>query len=186
MASVIIRFCVPSSLALHHRRSSLIHPFQAEIQRRCCRFLMFCGQMLRRSTNVLRSVSSCRNVAGFQPGSCAPVAQNSSRVEANASTFRLSRTPSFPKNRCPRPRSMVQLSRQQERCSSKHHMHTQHSIDTSNSNWEYDHSPGFQCLIVTKTEGHGLLELDLLRAQTTSSREHPFPLFESTSSNQEA
>ena len=40
--------------------------------------------------------------------------------------------------------------------------------------------PGFQCLVVTKTEGHGLVELDLLRAQTPSSCEHPFPLFEST------
>ena len=32
----------------------------------------------------------------------------------------------------------------------------------SNANREYGHSPGTQCLIVTKTEGHGLLELNLL------------------------
>ena len=62
--------------------------------------------------------------------------------------------------------------RQQERC-------TQHSIDTSNSNKEYGHSPAFHYLIVTKKEGHGLLELDPLRAQTPSSCEHPFPFFES-------
>ena len=47
-------------------------------------------------------------------------------------------------------------------------------------------SPGFQCLIVTKTSSHGLLELDPLRTQAPSSCEHPFPLFESTPSNQEA
>ena len=50
----------------------------------------------------------------------------------------------------------------QERCSSRHHVHTQYSIDTCNSNRKYDHSPGFQCLIVTKTEIHGLFELNLL------------------------
>ena len=35
----------------------------------------------------------------------------------------------------------------------------------------------FQCLLVTNTESHGLLELDP-RAQTPSSCEHPFPLRE--------
>ena len=54
------------------------------------------------------------------------------------------------------------------------------------TNKEYGHSPGFQCLIVTKTERHGLLDLDLLRAQTPSSSEHPLPIFDSTLSNQEA
>ena len=52
--------------------------------------------------------------------------------------------------------------RQQERC-------TQHSIDTSNSNKEYGHGPVFDCLIVTKKEGHGLLELDPLRTQAPPS-----------------
>ena len=74
--------------------------------------------------------------------------------------------------------------RQQERCSSRYHMHTQYSIDTCNSNTEYGQSSSV--LIVTKTEGHGLLELDPLRAQTPSSCEHPVPFFESTLSSQEA
>ena len=34
----------------------------------------------------------------------------------------------------------------------KHHMLTQYSINTSNSKKEYGHSPGFQCLIVTKSK----------------------------------
>ena len=46
-----------------------------------------------------------------------------------------------------------ELLRQQERCSSRHNMQVQYSIDPSNSNREYGQSPGFQCLIVTKTEG---------------------------------
>ena len=113
------------------------------------------------------------------------VSQNSSRAEADAVTVRLSpqlATPSFSKKRCPRPGSMWQprsrdFLRQQERCATKYHVHTQHSIDPSNCNRECGQSPGFQCLIVTKTEGHGLLELDPLRAQTPSSCEHPFPTF---------
>ena len=54
------------------------------------------------------------------------------------------------------------------------------------SNKEYGRCPGFQCLIVTKTEGHGLLKLDLLHVQTQLFCEHPFPLFENIWSNQEA
>ena len=68
------------------------------------------------------------------------------------------------------------IFRQQERCSSRHH--TQYSIDTSNSNKEYGQSLAFQCLIVSNAEGHGLLVLDPLRAQTPSSCEQLFPLFE--------
>ena len=95
-------FCFPSSLAFHHKGFSLVHPFHAEIQCRCYQFLVFCCQMLKRSTDVFCSVSNCRRwhgrlhfrqnrcVAGCQLGSCVPVAQNSSRVEANAATVRLS------------------------------------------------------------------------------------------------
>ena len=36
--------------------------------------------------------------------------------------------------------------RQQEQCSSRHHVYTRYSIDTSNSNRRYGHRPGFQCL----------------------------------------
>ena len=60
------------------------------------------------------------------------------------------------------------------------------SITQCDSNREYDQNPGFQCFIVTKTEGHGLLELDPLRSQAPSSCEHPFPFLESVLSNQEA
>ena len=63
---------------------------------------------------------------------------------------------------------LQKFSRQQERCSSRHHGHTQNSIDTSDSNGKYGHSLGSQCLIVTKTEGHGLIKLDLLYAQTST------------------
>ena len=62
--------------------------------------LVLCGQKLRPSTNVFCSVSSCHMRHGctfvrtdawldFQPGSCVPVAQNSSRAEADAVTVRL-------------------------------------------------------------------------------------------------
>ena len=46
--------------------------------------------------------------------------------------------------------------RQQERCSSGHHAHTQYSVNRG-----YDHSLALKCLTVTKTEGH-LFEFDLL------------------------
>ena len=60
------------------------------------------------------------------------------------------RTPSFSQNRCPRPRSMLaaevsqEFLRQQEWCSTSHHMHTQYSVDPSNSNREYVQGLGFQ------------------------------------------
>ena len=94
--------CFPSSLALHHRWFSPVHPFHAGIQCRCCQFLVLGGQMLRRSTNVRCSVRNCHMwhgrlhirqywcVAGFQPGSRVPVAQNSSKVGANAAIVHLS------------------------------------------------------------------------------------------------
>ena len=44
---------------------------------------------------------------------------------------------------------------------------------------------GLQCLIVAKTEGHGLSKLDPLRTQVPSSCKHLFPLIESVLSNQE-
>ena len=65
------------------------------------------------------------------------------------------------------------------------HTHTQYSIDSCNSNREYSQSPGFQCLIVAKTERHGFRKLDPLVVQTPFSCEHPFPLLKSTLSNQE-
>ena len=65
--------------------------------------------------------------------------------------------------------------RQQERCSSRYYIHTQYSIDSCNSNSESCQSPGFQCLIVAKTEGHGLSKLDPLRTQV--------PFFASISSH---
>ena len=82
------------------------------------------------------------------------------------------RTPSFSKKQMPTSQINVaaevsqEFLRKKERRSPKHHTHTQYSIDLSDSNTEYGQSPGFQCLIVTKTEGHGLLELDPLRTQT--------------------
>ena len=119
VSSIIISFCCTKNLtvvllrsvelwqkgcssALHHRGFSPVHPFHAGIQCRCCRFQVLDGQMLRRFTSVLCSVRSCHIwhgmlhirqntcVAGFQPGSCVLVAQNSSRVEANAATVCLS------------------------------------------------------------------------------------------------
>ena len=88
----------PSSLALHHRGFSPVHPSHAGIRCRCCQFQVVDGRMLRRPTNVFCSVRSCHiwhgglhirlnwYVAGFQPGSYVPVAENSSRVDANVAT----------------------------------------------------------------------------------------------------
>ena len=51
--------CSPSSLVLHRKGFSLVHPFHTGTQRRCYQSLVLCGQMLRRSMNVFCSVSSC-------------------------------------------------------------------------------------------------------------------------------
>ena len=163
-----------------------VHPFHAGIQYRYCQFLVLGGRMLRRSTNVFRTVRNCHTWHGrlhIQPGSCVFV------------TVRLSprlALPSFSKNRCPRPRSMWQQRSLKNSFDNKSgappgttHTHSQSSIDSCNFNREYSQSPGFQCLIVAKTEGHGLRKLDPLCVQTSSSVEHPFPLLRSTLSNQE-
>ena len=117
--SPIFLLCFPSSLALHHRGFSPVHPFHTGIQCRCCRFQVHDGQMLRRSTNVFCSVRSCHIwhgrlhirqslcVSGFQPGFCVPVVKDENTCgECLLSTT--VRRPSFSKNRCPRPRSMWQ------------------------------------------------------------------------------
>ena len=87
------------------------------------------------------------------------------------------RSPSFSKNRCPRPRSMWQPR------------FLRNSFDNSSGarpGTTCTHSapltPAFSTgsvagVLVTQTEGHGLLELDSLRAQAPSSCEHPFPFF---------
>ena len=54
----------PVSLALHHRGFSLVNPFHAKIKCRCHQFLVLCGRMLGRSTNVFCSVSSCHTWHG--------------------------------------------------------------------------------------------------------------------------
>ena len=76
--------------------------------------------------------------------------------------------------------------RQQERRSPRYYIHTQYSTNSSNSNREYCQTPGFQSLIVAKTEGHGLSKLDPLRTQVPSSCKHLFPFIESVLSNQGA
>ena len=121
--SPIFLLCFPSSLVLHHRGYSPVHPFHAGIQCRCSRFQVHDGQMLRRYTNVFCSLRSCHIwpgrlhirqslcVTGFQPGFCVPVAQNSLRVKNKCGECLLSTTvriPNFSKNRCPRARSMWQ------------------------------------------------------------------------------
>ena len=54
----IVPFCSPSSLVLHRRDFSLLHSFHTGILCRCCQFLVHCGQMRRRSTNVFCPVSN--------------------------------------------------------------------------------------------------------------------------------
>ena len=67
---------------------------------------------------------------------------------------------SFSKNRCPRPRSMWQprsLKHSFDNNSGAHPGTTytrNTSVDSCNSNREKRQSPGFQCLVVSKTEGH--------------------------------
>ena len=132
-------------------------------------------------------------MAGFQPGSCVPVAQNSSRAEANAATVCL--PPLFAL-----PTSQRTGARDPDQCGSRglseipsttravrHQVPRAHAVlHPANSDREYDQGPGFQCLIVTNTDGHGLRKLDPLSTQAPSSCKHLFPFFESVLSNQEA
>ena len=115
-----------------------------------------------------------------------PLAQNSSRVDKCGDCLLATTvlTPNFSKNRCPRPRSMWQPRS------------LKNSFDNKSGappGTTYTRStpltpaiPGFQCLIVAKTECHGRRKLDPLSTQAPSSCKHLFPFFESVLSNQEA
>ena len=198
-------FCCPGSLALHHRfffscpsvpcrgSVSVLSVFGArwsdvEAIHECilfCSDLSHVAQCIAHSSEVVRGWIS----AGILCPGPKPVKGRSKCGDCSLVTT--ARTLSFSKNRCPRPRSMWQprslkkILRQQEWRSTRHHIHAQYSIDSCDSNRLKTQSPGFQCLIVAKTESHGLRKLDPLCGQTPSSCEHPFPLLKSTLSDQE-
>ena len=102
------------------------------------------------------------------------------------------RTPSFSKNRWPRPRSMWQPRSLRNSFDSRSGAPPGSTCTRSAPSAPAIPTGSMARVLVSsvsslpKTEGLGLLELEPLYTQTPSSCEHLFPLFESVLSNQEA
>ena len=137
--SPIVPFCSPSSLALPRKVFCPSVPYRDLC--RCYKFLVLCGQMLRRSTNVFCFVSGCYMRHGSKSElmrgwisagilrPCGPKLVNGKSRCGDCSLVTTARTPSLLQEQMTTSQINVatkvssKFFRQQERCSSRHHLH---------------------------------------------------------------
>ena len=168
------------------------HPSQCNLG--CCDHA---GRCVRRSTKAFLFCFDLSNMAQwlkFQLESCVLAEQNLSVGGANVATVCSSRIPNFSKNIWPRPRSMwrpsfffFEKTLYNKSGATPSTTCTRSTPSTlCSANRVYGHSSGLQCRIVTKTEGHGLLDFNFLCVPTPPFPLASVPILQSFLLNQEA